>query len=282
MPLPDFAHGIQTSFLDTATRARMKGIGTTATAANGTPGTAGASPASGGADSTQTASASVPLSFDDIVDIVNPLQHLPIISTLYEHYANDPINTFPKIAGDTLYGGPLGLLASVADTVFEKATGKSFGDTVLSWVTGDKTPAVGTALASAAKTAPATTGPATAPGATIPALTHLASMRAPTSLAPTPMTHVMASQSAPTNRMAASRPAAALSPTKVAAAGAPRSLSATSASQLPNLDPASFNALSAFLHDKGIDGDTGQRTLDAYRRTMQLGTELPPSPQALH
>lgn len=244
MPIPDYAHGIQMSFLDTATRARMKGNGGTTTAGTATPATATGSP-----DATKTTSTSEPFSFDDLLDLVNPLQHLPIVSTLYEHYANDPINTFPKIAGDTLYGGPLGLLSSVADTVFEKITGKSFGDTVLSWVTGDKVPAAGTALASAAKTNSVATI-ATAPG------------HAPTAAA-------------------AKSPSRAI-PTKVAASGAPKSLTATSASQLPNMDPASFNALSAFLHDKGIDGDTGQRTLDAYRRTMQLGTELPPSPQALH
>lgn len=259
MPIPDFAHGIQISFLDTATRARMKGNGTTtSTSANAAGGAPGSIATATGGTATQTASTSMPLSFDDIVDIVNPLQHLPIISTLYQHYANDPISTFPKIAGDTLYGGPIGLLTSVADTVFEKATGKSFGDTVLAWVTGDDTPAAGTALASAAKPATAATASAASPAA-----------------------HVAASATA-TAHMAMSRPAGAAAPTKVAAAGAPKSLTAASASQMPNLDPASFNALSAFLHDKGIDGDTSQRTLDAYRRTMQLGTELPPSPQQLH
>src|SRR5690349_16389004 len=161
MPIPDFAHGIQISFLDTANRARMKGHGT-APASAGNPSantaasTAESSPSTNG---TQTASSSsMPFSFDDFVDVINPLQHLPIISTLYEHYANDPINTFPKIAGDTLYGGPLGLLSSVAETAFEKITGKSFGDTVLAWVTGDKSPAPATAIASAAK--PATTATA--------------------------------------------------------------------------------------------------------------------------
>lgn len=278
MPIPDFAHGIQTSFLDTATRARMKGTGTSSADATTTAPNA-ATAATSSADPAQTASNSAPLSFDDIVDIVNPLQHLPIISTLYQHYANDPINTFPKIAGDTLYGGPIGLLTSVADTAFEKATGKSFGDTVLGWVTGDKTPGAGTALASAAKTAPIPAGSATASAGATAAPIHLAG--SPKNIAPAAMARVAAA--GPTmNRVAPRRPAAVSTPAKVATATAPQSLAGTSASQLPNLDPASFNALSAFLHDKGIDGDTGQRTLDAYRRTMQLGTELPPSPQALH
>ena len=251
MPIPDFAHGIQISFLDTANRARMKGHGTPI-ASTANPGTSAPASATGSSstDGTQTASSSsMPFSFDDFVDVINPLQHLPIISTLYEHYANDPINTFPKIAGDTLYGGPLGLLSSVADTAFEKITGKSFGDTALAWVTGDKSPAAGTAVASTAK----------------PATVATASIASPA------VAHVANSKTVPF-----------ATPTKVAAAGTPKSLTAASASQMPNLDPASFNALSAFMHDKGIDGDTTQRTLDAYRKTMQLGTELPPSPQAFH
>ncbi len=70
-------------------------------------------------------------SFNDLLDIVNPLQHIPVVGTLYRRITGDTINTVPKIAGDTLYGGLEGFAGSVADTIFEKVTGKSFGDTVL-------------------------------------------------------------------------------------------------------------------------------------------------------
>ncbi|MBL6853846.1 MAG: hypothetical protein ISQ86_10705 [Alphaproteobacteria bacterium] len=72
----------------------------------------------------------VGFSFKDLIDMVNPLQHIPIVGTLYRHITGDTINTVPKIAGDTLYGGLEGFAGSVADTIFEKITGKSFGDTV--------------------------------------------------------------------------------------------------------------------------------------------------------
>lgn len=72
----------------------------------------------------------VGFSFKDLLDVVNPLQHIPVIGTLYRHITGDTINTVPKIAGDTLYGGLEGFAGSVADTIFEKLTGKSFGDTV--------------------------------------------------------------------------------------------------------------------------------------------------------
>jgi len=69
-------------------------------------------------------------SFGDLIDMVNPLQHIPVVGTLYRRITGDTINTVPKIAGDTLYGGLEGFAGSVADTVFEKVTGKSFGDTI--------------------------------------------------------------------------------------------------------------------------------------------------------
>ena len=72
----------------------------------------------------------VGFSFNDLIDMVNPLQHIPVVGTLYRRITGDTINTVPKIAGDTLYGGLEGFAGSVADTIFEKVTGKSFGDTV--------------------------------------------------------------------------------------------------------------------------------------------------------
>ena len=74
------------------------------------------------------------ISFDDLIDIVNPLQHIPIVSTLYRAFTGDTIKTFPKVAGDTLFGGMMGFASSMADLVFEKVTGHNFGDTVLALV----------------------------------------------------------------------------------------------------------------------------------------------------
>jgi hypothetical protein len=77
-------------------------------------------------------------SFHDLVSIVNPLQHFPIVSTLYRKLTGDTIKPLEHIAGDTLYGGWMGLVSSVANLVFEKSTGKDFGDTVLAFLDGDK------------------------------------------------------------------------------------------------------------------------------------------------
>lgn len=85
----------------------------------------------------------------DLLDVVNPLQHLPVISTLYRHLTGDKIDTPEKLAGDLLYGGPIGFACSLGDTLFQKLTGKDVGDTVYAMVIGNDTPQ--TAVASAQK-----------------------------------------------------------------------------------------------------------------------------------
>jgi hypothetical protein len=75
-------------------------------------------------------------SFNNLLDIINPLEHLPVISTLYRAITGTHIGMPEKIAGDALYGGLWGAVASVADTMFEAVTGKDFGSTVLAIFTG--------------------------------------------------------------------------------------------------------------------------------------------------
>lgn len=78
-------------------------------------------------------------SFGNLLDIVNPLQHFPVISTIYRHLTGDKIGVPEKIAGDTLYGGLLGLASSLGDAIFEQVTGKNVGDTVYAYLMGDDT-----------------------------------------------------------------------------------------------------------------------------------------------
>src|ERR1700761_5414459 len=75
--------------------------------------------------------------FHDFLSIINPLQHLPVIGTLYRAITGDKIGVPEKIAGDALYGGLWGAVSAVADTAFEAATGKDFGSTVMAKVFGD-------------------------------------------------------------------------------------------------------------------------------------------------
>jgi len=84
---------------------------------------------------TQTSTASLDTAFEDLLDIINPLQHLPVVGTVYRAISGDQISTIPKIAGDVLYGGLWGAVSALADTAFEAITGKDFGSTMLAMVT---------------------------------------------------------------------------------------------------------------------------------------------------
>jgi hypothetical protein len=75
-------------------------------------------------------------SFHNLLDILNPLEHLPIIGTIYRAITGTHIGIPEKVAGDALYGGLWGAVAGVADAAFEAVTGKDLGDTVLALFRG--------------------------------------------------------------------------------------------------------------------------------------------------
>jgi hypothetical protein len=144
--------------------------------------------------------------FDHLLDVVNPLQHIPIIGTIYRAITGDKIGSVEKIMGGTLYGGMWGAISSIADVAFKGITGKSFEDTALSLLKSDS--------------------------------------------------------KAKANKVAAT-PVSFTGP--LPSADAPL-LPATEAANVPGDVAAFTNALSA----KGVDSETANRALYAYRRSMGL------------
>jgi hypothetical protein len=78
------------------------------------------------------------LSFGDFLDIINPLQHIPLVSTLYREITGDEISPHARILGDTLFGGPTGFLSSVANVLYQEITGEDVGETVVAFFSGDE------------------------------------------------------------------------------------------------------------------------------------------------
>ncbi|HUK06669.1 MAG TPA: hypothetical protein VLX09_02275 [Stellaceae bacterium] len=77
-------------------------------------------------------------SFSDFVDTINPLEHLPIISTIYGWIAGKhDIGDLPRIAGDALYGGPWGALSGVFNALLKEETGRDVGEHVVAAILGD-------------------------------------------------------------------------------------------------------------------------------------------------
>lgn len=79
------------------------------------------------------------LQVSDILDVLNPLQHIPFVSTLYRELTGDAISPAAKLAGGALLGGPLGLVTAIADTVMTQETGKGLTETAVAAVTGADT-----------------------------------------------------------------------------------------------------------------------------------------------
>ncbi len=68
----------------------------------------------------------------DAIDIVNPLQHLPIIGPLYREFTDDSLDPFSRIAGNTLFFGPFGAAFSFINMAVEGVTGKDIGSSIIS------------------------------------------------------------------------------------------------------------------------------------------------------
>jgi hypothetical protein len=58
-----------------------------------------------------------------MLDIVNPLQHIPLVNLVYREITGDAIRTPAALAGGALFGGPLGFAGAVATAAFEDVTG---------------------------------------------------------------------------------------------------------------------------------------------------------------
>lgn len=162
--------------------------------------------------------------FQHILDVINPLQHLPIIGTIYRAATGERLDPVEKIAGDALYGGLWGAVTAVADVAFEAITGKSVEDTVMAWFKG---------------------GSSSRPIATA-------------KLSPS---HIEVLQSLPSGEL-------------------PELPNPEAASAQP--DTLEIAALTGALSNKGVDSDTANRALYAYRRSIAMTTPLTPVMSGLY
>lgn len=76
-----------------------------------------------------------------VLDVINPLQHLPVISTIYRHITGDEISSAARVVGGTLYGGPVGLAMGVVNAVAVENTGRDIGENVIAMAFGKDDPA---------------------------------------------------------------------------------------------------------------------------------------------
>ena len=82
------------------------------------------------------------VTFSDFLDVVNPLQNIPVVSSYYRESTGDEASVMSKLAGGALYGGLFGIgaiagfAASLVNTILENQTGKDVGGHVLATLQG--------------------------------------------------------------------------------------------------------------------------------------------------
>ena len=72
----------------------------------------------------------------DILDVINPLQHLPLVSQIYREMTGDTIKPGARIIGGAVFGGAAGLASSSVNAVIQEETGKDVAENVVSALAG--------------------------------------------------------------------------------------------------------------------------------------------------
>jgi hypothetical protein len=245
----------------------------------------------------------------DVMEILNPLQHIPVVSMIYRHMTGDRIGPMERIAGDTLYGGVIGLASSVAEVAFEKLTGKDFGDTALAMlgVSQDKPTAVAANATAAQPTSSRVAD--SAPAQLIPISAKMSSSSTVRASAPSIIENstLMDSLNRNGTGLDLGSPAApavttsALDDTNASALVASlnrngigldlNSAAPTVASVTPlvpvatkpgALNDVNANALMASLNRDGIGTDMGLRAMYAYRKSLALPANGTSTDATLH
>ena len=130
--------------------------------------------------------------FSDFLDIINPLQHIPVVSAVYRAATGDTLDPGARLLGGALFGGVGGLVTAIVNAVVEDETGADIGGNLLAALTGGGSDQGTVRTADSAEAAPEAAGTAPRLAATIaqaapagPAL-ESPSARPPVSATPPP------------------------------------------------------------------------------------------------
>jgi hypothetical protein len=58
--------------------------------------------------------------FNTLLDIINPLQHIPVTSKLYREFTGDEIAPATQLIGGAVFGGPIGFASASANVLLEQ------------------------------------------------------------------------------------------------------------------------------------------------------------------
>jgi hypothetical protein len=75
--------------------------------------------------------------FGDILDMINPLQNLPIVGSLYRAVTGDTIKPASQVVGGTLFGGMVGFGIGMVNVIAQAETGKDAPEAMMGFLGGD-------------------------------------------------------------------------------------------------------------------------------------------------
>ena len=214
------------------------------------------------------------LDFSDLLDVINPLQHLPIIGDIYRSITGDQISAPARMAGGTLFGGPIGFVSSLVNTIVEEATGSDIGGNVLALFSTEEAVkgAVQTATAATAGTAAASAGASIAAkaGEKLSSAEPLPPSLLPPSLLPGGAAGLFNTGMANSQVGLPQPPLPTLLP-EVAAKGMQGQFSNVNVANrsVPHLSPSAFQTLMS-----SVNGQSQPKL--AARQGLTAGAELPP------
>lgn len=85
-------------------------------------------------------------SFDEVLNSINPMHHIPVVSTIYRAVTGDTIGFGPRLIGAAILGGPVGLIIAGITAFIEEMSGGTISEHVAALFegpTGDGEPATG-------------------------------------------------------------------------------------------------------------------------------------------
>ena len=75
--------------------------------------------------------------FSTLLDIINPLQHIPLVSNLYRELTGDEIEPAARLIGGAVFGGPIGFASATANVLIEQASGDDVLGHAMALFSGD-------------------------------------------------------------------------------------------------------------------------------------------------
>lgn len=75
--------------------------------------------------------------FRDLLDVINPLHHIPIVSHFYREATGDEIKGASRVLGGGLYGGPVGMVVGLINAMSEEHTGRDVSGHAIAMFRGE-------------------------------------------------------------------------------------------------------------------------------------------------